>query len=51
MLKRAESHLCELNTLGILACEDVFQGFSKGFILGNHLQDLNGETDFNQKNF
>ena len=29
----------------------VFEGFSKGFILENRLQDLNGVTDFSQRNF
>ena len=50
MLKRSESHCCEVNTLGfllaILAC---FLRFSKGFILENRLQNLNGMTDFSQK--
>ena len=29
----------------------VFQGFSEGLILENRLQNLNGVTDFSQKNF
>ena len=53
MLKRAESHRCEVNTLGIFACNfsTFFLGFSKGFILENRLQNLNGVTDFSQENF
>ena len=48
VLKRAESHHCEINTLGIFACKfsTFFKGFSKGFILENCLQNLNGVTDF-----
>ena len=49
VLKRAESHRCEVNTLGTFACN--FQGFSKGLILENCPQNLNGVTDFSQENF
>ena len=52
MLKRDESHRCEVNTIGFLACIfRMFYGFSKGFILENPLQNLNGVTDISQKNF
>ena len=48
MLKRAESHRCEVNTLGTFACNFsmFFSGFSKGLILENRLQKLNEVTDF-----
>ena len=51
VLKRAESHRCEVNTLRILACNFsmFFICISKGFILENCLQNLNGVTDFGQK--
>ena len=53
MLKLAESHRCEANTLGISAFD--FRTFikvsSKGFILENRLQNLNGVTEFGQENF
>ena len=52
MLKRAESHRCEVNTLGtLLVILAFFLGFSKGLILENRLQNLNEVTDFSQKNF
>ena len=53
MLKHAESHRCEVNTLGLglgfLLL--ILEGFSKGFILENCLQNLNRVTDFTLKNF
>ena len=52
VLKRAESHRCEVNTLGTFACNfSFFLGFSKGLILENRLQNLNEVTDFSHKNF
>ena len=51
MLKRAESHRCEVNTLWILACNfSTFLRFLKGIMLENRLQNLIGVTDFSQKN-
>ena len=58
VLKRAESHRCEVNTLGIFAgnfcmffkVSQVFFLFFKGFILENRLLNLNGMTDFSQEN-
>ena len=41
--KHAESHPCEVNTVGIFACN-----FSM-FVMG--LQNLNGKTDFSQESF
>ena len=50
VVKRAESHRCEVNTLGILACNfSTFSRFLKGFSLENSLQNLNGVTDLSQK--
>ena len=51
MLKRAERHLCEVNRLGILACNlsTFFKVSQKGFILENRLHNLNGVTDFSQE--
>ena len=50
VLKRAESHRCEVNTLGILACNfSTFLRFLEGFVLDNWLQNHNGATDFSQK--
>ena len=53
MSKCAESHRCEANILGTFACNfsTFFKGSQKGFILENCLQNLNGVTDFRQKNF
>ena len=52
MLKRAESHRCEVNTLGILAFNfSMFLRFLKGIHIENCLQNLNGVTDFSQVNF
>ena len=45
MPKRAESHRCEVNTLGILACS--FSLFCK--VSQNGLQNLNSVTYFSQK--
>ena len=51
MLRLAESHRCEANTLGNLVCNfSTFSRFSKGFVLQNRLQNPNGVTDFGQKN-
>ena len=41
VLKRAESHRCEVNKLGILRCN---------FKMFLSVQNLNGVTDFNQEN-
>ena len=50
VLNRAESHRCEVNTLGILAC--AFSMVSqRGFILENRSQNLQGATDFREENF
>ena len=66
MLKRAESRRCEVNTLGILACnsstffnvpvrnlflEHRLQVSPMNFFLEHRLQNLNGLTDFSQENF
>ena len=40
--KDAESHRCEVNTRGTFACNFSTEGFSKGFIFENRLQNLNG---------
>ena len=51
VLERAESHRCEVHTFGILLLIlALFKGFSKGFILENRSQNLNGVTDFSQEN-
>ena len=51
-LKGTESHHCEVNTLGILACNfSTFYGFSKRVILENCSQNLNRMTDFSQEKF
>ena len=52
MLKRAESHRCEANTLAKPACS--FSKFIKspqGNFLENCLQNLDGVTDFSQEKF
>ena len=53
VLKHAESHRCEVNTLGVFSCNfsTFFKVSQNGFILENCLQNLNGVTDFSQKNF
>ena len=52
VLKRAESHRCEVNTLGILACNfSAFFKVSLRNFLENRLQNLNAVTDLSQKNF
>ena len=52
VLKRAESQRCEINTLGTFACNHgTFLRFLKGTQLENCLQNLNGVTDFSQKDF
>ena len=61
MLRRAQSHRCAVNTLGILACNfsmclsfshrnSMFLRFLEG-ILENRVQSLNGVIDFSQENF
>ena len=51
MLKRAESHRCEVNT-GIFACNfsTFFKVSQRDSFLGTRLQKLNGVTDFSQEN-
>ena len=53
VINRAESHRCEVSTLGIFACNfSMFcKVFSEVFILENRLQILNGMTNFSQENF
>ena len=52
MLKRAESHRCEVNKLGKLACNfNTFFTVNQTEFLENCRQILNGVTDFNQEKF
>ena len=52
MLKRAESHRCEVNTIGKLACNfSTFLSFLEGIVLESRLQDQNGVTDFSKEKF
>ena len=51
VLKRAESHRFEVNTLWRLACNfGTFLRFFEGKLFRNPLQNLKGMTDFNQEN-
>ena len=53
VLKRAERHRCEVKTLGTFACNfsTFFRVSQRDSNLENCLQNLNGVTDFSQKNF
>ena len=51
--KRAESHRCEVNTFGILACNisTVFEVSQRDSFYKNRLENLNRMTHSSQKNF
>ena len=52
VLKHAESHRYEVNTLGIFACNfNMFFKFLKGVHFRKSLTESDGVTDFSQENF
>ena len=52
VLKCAKGHLCEVNTVGILACKfSKFLRFIQGIFSETSLQKLNGVTDLSHENF
>ena len=52
VLKRAESHHCEVNTSGnLLVILARFSRFLQGFLLENRLQNLDGVTGFREERF
>ena len=53
MLKCAESHRCEVNTLRILACNPCtfLKVSQRDSFLETRLQSLNGMTDFSKETF
>ena len=51
VLKDAESHCCKVNKRLLLVILARFLRFLKGTHFRNHLQNLNGVTDFSQANF